>query len=68
MGLTAYQKDKIIKAYKRQPRMILLSGINSSPSLQKYKDVVTLSSSDNSADEIYNKISYSLFGILPKDK
>jgi len=67
MGISAYQTEKVIKAYNKQRRLKFRLEINSAPSLDKYPDMVTLSSSEGSAAETYNEISYSLMGVLLKD-
>jgi len=67
MTISSYQIDNILKAYSRQSKI----GSTSAPaqdvpkSSSKYVDVVSLSS-EQSKQEVYDKISYSLMDVLLK--
>jgi len=67
MTISSYQIDNILKAYSRQSKI----GSTSVPAQDapkpssKYADVVSLSS-EQSKQEVYDKISYSLMDVILK--
>jgi hypothetical protein len=67
MTISSYQIDNILKAYSRQSKI----GSTSAPAQDapkpssKYADVVSLSS-EQSKQEVYDKISYSLMDVILK--
>ncbi|MBU8849113.1 MAG: hypothetical protein KOO65_09580 [Desulfobacterales bacterium] len=64
MTITTYQVESVLKAYSKQTRVgnpIRLKSEN----LNKYTDIVTLTSEGNNK-EAFDKISYSLLDILSK--
>jgi len=62
--ISTYQIESVLKAYSKQVRVE--NRIQHKPkSLNKYADIVTLSSEDNKK-EAFDKISYSLIDILQK--
>jgi hypothetical protein len=69
MTISAYQVDNVIKAYSRQNKTKLRLDIPQSAGQDnKYRDVVTLSGSEDMRAEAYKKISYSLLDVLLKGK
>ena len=66
MTISTYQVEGILKAYGKQTR--LENRIHHKPeNLNKYADIVTLSSGDNKK-EAFDKISYSLLDIILQNK
>ena len=66
MTISTYQVESVLKAYSRQTRME--NRIHSKPeNLNKYADIVTLSSGENKK-EAFDKISYSLLDIILQNK
>ncbi|MCD6153294.1 MAG: hypothetical protein J7J07_05215 [Syntrophobacterales bacterium] len=64
MTISTYQVESILKAYSKQTRM--KERIHLKPeNLNKYADIVTLSS-ENNKREAFDKISYTLLDILLK--
>ena len=64
MTISTYRVESILKEYSKQTRM--KNPISrKSENLNKYTDIVTLTSEDNKTENI-DKISYSLLDILPK--
>jgi hypothetical protein len=67
MTISAYQVDNVIRAYSRQSKAKLRLDIPQTAGQDsKYKDVVTLSGSEDMRVEAYKKISYSLLDVLLK--
>ncbi len=66
MTISTYQVEGILKAYSKQNR--LENPIHrKSENLNKYADIVALSSGDNKK-EAFDKISYSLLDIIFQNK
>lgn len=66
MTISTYHVESVLKAYSRQTRME--NRIHRNPeNLNKYADIVTLSSGENKK-EAFDKISYSLLDILQKSE
>ncbi|MCK4466723.1 MAG: hypothetical protein KAU60_00055 [Desulfobacterales bacterium] len=66
MTISTYQVEGVLKAYGKQTR--LENRIHRKPeNLNKYVDIVTLSSEDNKK-EAFDKISYSLLDIILQNK
>jgi hypothetical protein len=64
--ISTYHVESVLKAYSRQTRME--NRIHSNPeNLNKYADIVTLSSGENKK-EAFDKISYSLLDIILQNK
>ena len=64
MTISAYQVDSVLKAYSKQTRTE--NPVRRKPEvLNKYADIVTLSS-ENNKKEAFDKISYSLVDVLLK--
>ena len=64
--ISTYQVESVLKAYSRQTRME--NRIHrKTENLNKYADIVTLSS-ENNKKEIFDKISYSLLDIILQNK
>jgi hypothetical protein len=64
--ISTYQVEGVLKAYGKQTR--LENRIHRKPeNLNKYADIVTLSSEDNKK-EAFDKISYSLLDIILQNK
>jgi hypothetical protein len=64
--ISTYQVESVLKAYSRQTRME--NRIDRKPeNLNKYADIVTLSS-ENNKKEVFDKISYSLLDIILQNK
>ncbi|MFH1081612.1 MAG: hypothetical protein V1766_15360 [Pseudomonadota bacterium] len=69
MTISAYQVDNVIKAYSKQNKASLrFDSPQQTMAQDQYRDVVTLSSSEDIKADAYKKISYSLLDILLKDK
>lgn len=68
MTISAYQVDNVIKAYSRQsktgPRLESAQAVTD----DRYRDVVTLSKSEDIKADAYRKISYSLLDVLLREK
>lgn len=67
MTISAYQVDNVIKAYSKQNKTRMRLDIPQAAAQDRYRDVVTLSSSEDMKSDAYKKISYSLLDILLKD-
>ncbi|MDI6687538.1 MAG: hypothetical protein QME06_04880 [Desulfobacterales bacterium] len=66
MTISTYQVECVLKAYSKQNR--LENPIHRKPeNLNKYTDIITLSSEDNKK-EVFDKISYSLLDIILQNK
>ncbi len=66
MTISTYQVENVLKVYSKQAR--LENPIrHKSENLNKYTDIVTLSSEDNKK-EAFDKISYSLLDIILQNK
>ncbi len=66
MTISTYHVESVLKAYSRQTRME--NRIHRNPeNLNKYADIVTLSSGENKK-EAFDKISYSLLDIILQNK
>jgi len=69
MTISAYQVDNVIRAYSRQSKNKLRLDIPQAAGQDsKYKDVVTLSGSEDMKDAAYSKISYNLLDVILKSK
>ncbi|MCE5282415.1 MAG: hypothetical protein LLG93_09970 [Deltaproteobacteria bacterium] len=68
MTISAYQVDNVIKAYSKQSKKVLPSDNLRESTLDRYRDVVTLSGNDDMKTDAYQKISYSLLDVITKDK
>ncbi len=68
MGISAYQRDKVIQVYGKQIRLKFRLGIDSAPSSDRYADIVAFSGSEGLAAEARNKLSYTLVDVLLKDR
>ncbi len=66
MTISAYQVDNVIKAYSRQGKANLRLDTPQTAVQGKFKDVVTLSGSEDMRVDAYEKISYSLLDVLLK--
>jgi len=67
MTISAYQIDNVIRAYSKQNKTRLRLDVPQTTVQERYRDVVTLSSSEDMKADAYQKISYSLLDILLKD-
>jgi hypothetical protein len=67
MTISAYQVDRVIKAYSKQSKVRIRPDAGSVASQDRYKDVVTSDSKGLSAD-IYERISYNLLDTILKEK
>jgi len=64
--ISTYQVESVLKAYGKQTRME--NRIHREPeSINKYDDIVTLSSEENKK-EAFDKISYNLLDIILQNK
>ena len=68
MTVSAYQVDNVIKAYSKQNKTRLRLDTQQNMVQDRFRDVVTLSGSEDMRVDAYKKISYSLLDILLKDK
>jgi hypothetical protein len=68
MAISAYQVDSVIKAYSKQNKTRLRLDIPQTKAQDRYRDVVTLSGSEDMKTDAYKKISYSLLDIILRDK
>ena len=68
MTISAYQVDNVIKAYSKQSKAKFRQDVKSTPSQDRYADVVTLSGDKGLTADTYKKISYNLMDVLLKDK
>jgi hypothetical protein len=68
MTISAYQVDSVIKAYSKQNKARLRLDIPQTMAQDRYRDVVTLSGSEDMKTDAYKKISYSLLDIILRDK
>lgn len=66
MTISTYQVESVLKAYNRQTR-VENQMRRKSENLNKYADIVTLSS-ENNKKEAFDRISYSLIDILQKSE
>ena len=64
MTISTYQVESVLKAYSKQT-WVQNRIPRKSEALNKYVDIVTLTSEGNKKED-YEKISYSLLDILPK--
>jgi hypothetical protein len=67
MTISAYQVDRVIKAYSKQSKVGIRPDAGSVASRDRYKDVVTSDSKGLSADT-YERISYNLLDTILKEK
>jgi hypothetical protein len=67
MTVSAYQVDNVIKAYSKQNKASLRRDIPQTMAQDRFRDVVTLSGSEDMRADAYKKISYSLLDVLLKD-
>jgi hypothetical protein len=68
MTISAYQVDNVIRAYSKQVKTKLHIDGPQAVVQDRYRDVVTLSRSEDIKADAYRKISYSLLDVLLKDK
>lgn len=66
MTISTYQVESVLKAYSRQNNPENPTH-RKSENLNKYTDIITLSSEDNKK-EVFDKISYSLLDIILQNK
>jgi len=67
MTISAYQVDNVIKAYSKQNKAKLRLDVPQSTAQDRFRDVVTLSGSEDMRADAYRKISYSMLDILRRD-
>lgn len=68
MTISAYQVDSVIKAYNKQSKARLHFDVPHASLQDRYKDVITLSGSEDMKADAYQKISYSLLDVLLKER
>jgi hypothetical protein len=69
MAISPYQVDSVIKAYSKQNRIQVKNAILKDVGADnRFVDVVSLSTTESTRSDAYQKISYSLVDILLKDK
>jgi hypothetical protein len=68
MAISTYQVDSVIKAYSKQSRMKVKHNLPpDKETAQRYVDVVSLSTQNETRTDAYRKISYSLLDAILKE-
>jgi hypothetical protein len=67
MTITPYQVDSVLNAYTRQNKLKVSSAVAQENTTEsKYTDVVSLSKTEESKTEEFDKISYNLRDVILK--